>query len=182
MYYHLVTALTHSVSVSVWSKSPEIQHMHTTARLPLPLKTSWSAEKLVACGRLYMDRLLQHVLPKDQFSSPQRFYRMLYEQRYKAIVENVPEWRQLLRRDAQGGYCSGDVSVDVARECKQWIDADAEQGEASLFLAQHIQEFMKSPDHDRRSVWLANFVEQLALTVTNDPAKVPRFILDLFRC
>jgi ribosomal protein L16 Arg81 hydroxylase len=58
MWFHHVTALTLSMSVSVWTSFEVTQNMYKTVRTILPFKSSWSKDKIALSGRLYLEALI----------------------------------------------------------------------------------------------------------------------------
>lgn len=64
LWFHHVTALSISISVSVWTKFNETQFMHDTVRSPLPFKSSWPPEKTALAGRIFLEMILDKLYGK----------------------------------------------------------------------------------------------------------------------
>lgn len=65
LWYHHVTALTMSMSVSVWSRYPEVQKMWELEKLPLPFSSRWSPERLALVGRVFLEILINNVIGEE---------------------------------------------------------------------------------------------------------------------
>lgn len=63
LWFHHVSALTTSVSASIWSKYAETQLMYETVRSPLPLKASWPKPKIILAAKLYLRKVIEEMYP-----------------------------------------------------------------------------------------------------------------------
>lgn len=66
LWFHHVTALSTSMSVSVWTRFNETKTMYETVRSVLPLKSSWNEKKLALAGKVFLTLLLNKIKVKHQ--------------------------------------------------------------------------------------------------------------------
>jgi len=168
LWFHHVVALTHSMSVSVWTRYPETISMYGTVRSSLPFERSWNKTMLVTAGKLYLRLLLDSL---DGEGSTASFVSELVETRYQHLIDTQPNF---LRKDAS--FCANALlpvtEEELYRANKDTFDA---------FIEKQVQLFSSVPSKARRNIWLGNLCEQLALTVAGLES-VPRFLVDLANC
>jgi len=86
LWFHHVTALDMSVSVTVWSRPPETVNMWQAERTPFPVSKNASAEERALVLRIYMDLVLEKILGPD---AAKPFVEALLEQRFQNIIDEV---------------------------------------------------------------------------------------------
>jgi hypothetical protein len=171
MWFHHVSALELSMSVSVWSFVPDSRSMHGVMRKPLPFKKSWTSEQLVLASRQYLEQLIDTIYGAG---SAKPFVRRVYEERFKVLAKNLPHLTV-----GQNNFCFEKVGTKDDRALKflEPVRADFDE-----FLNDAASKFKNIQLKATRDIWLGNFCEQLALTATNDAKNVVGFLFDFVEC
>jgi len=182
MWFHHVSALTDSLSVSVWTPFKETVRMRELVASPLPFRQGWAPGKLQSAGWVYIERLLEIVLKGIEEEEGDRMFvgweeewegiaqkfveKMVLDQRYRPLYKTSP-----VLVGKEGTYCHIKNDYPI-------------MGEDLTKILQAVEdnalEFPTS--FSRACVWLGNIVEQVSLTVTGDPLHVAAYIEDFVRC
>jgi predicted enzyme involved in methoxymalonyl-ACP biosynthesis len=155
------------MSVSVWSRFNETQVMHEAARTVLPLKRSWSPEKLYLAGRVYLTMLIDEL---DGRGTAAAFVKELYASRYQRVVSQFPTTFA-----SPISFCKTDLPMTDEEFLKENMElfSNSIQHQANLFK--------QNTNQARRNIWLGNFCEQLAMTVAG-VANAAKFLEDFWKC
>ena len=168
LWFHHVSALTISMSVSIWTPFSETREMWKTVKTVLPFKSSWAAETRLLAARKYLENVLSEVLEE----SPKQFVQRLVTQRFEQLLNEAPEFQMTNR-----SFCVNDLvkKADVKA-------VESSHQELLSHAINHAKLFMKATNPKRREIWLGNMCEQLAMTVTEDVKAVPQFLTDFHKC
>lgn len=167
LWFHHVTALSTSISVSIWTRFEETQVMHQSIRYQLPFKSSWPKQKLALAGRMFLEMLLDRL---DGESQRKEFFKEVFEQRFAHLAEIYPN---LLTNVS---FCPQDLLPFTPEEILQEVGKEFEK-----IMQKQIAWFGSATNLSRRNIWLGNFCEQLAHTVAS-LENIFSFLRDLSRC
>jgi hypothetical protein len=125
--------------------------------------------------------------PEPPFASFREFMKDLYSQRYAQLSTTIPEVRHTFEGDFKGInlYCDDNLfrlskhSVEERTTILNKLDNDYANDKLEKKL---IEMFTKTTTPARRSIWLMNWVEEVALQLVKDVVLVPRFLHDLVEC
>jgi len=168
MWFHHVTALTTSMSVSVWTSFEITQKMYQTVRSILPFKSSWSKNKIALGGRIYLQILLDSLYGEGISSN---FIARLVENRFLNLFETASG---VLSKDKS--YCEKDLLPETRDEILKESGKVFEQA-----IKKQLELFTLVENGSVRDIWLENLCEQLALTVAGIKG-AGAFLLDMARC
>jgi len=87
MWFHHVTALEMSVSVSIWSRPQETLNMWEVERLPLPISKEMTPDMKALAMRIYLDIILGDVL--GGHDKAVAFVEALLEERFQVLISEV---------------------------------------------------------------------------------------------
>ncbi|PRP80005.1 hypothetical protein PROFUN_12292 [Planoprotostelium fungivorum] len=167
LWFHHVTALTTSMSVSIWSRYPEVQRMWELEKLPLPFQSHWSPRRLALAGRIFLEILINNVIGEEDASAP-AFVENLLEQRYKNL------YGDLLFDDKS--FCIDHLSSEG-----DTVDSILNEEQDRFIMAVEERLSLFQQDVHRREIWLGNTAEQLALTVAG-VEHTAKFLYDFASC
>jgi hypothetical protein len=185
LWFHHVSALTSSMSVSVWTRFPETQEMYKTVKVSLPIRAAWSPETRLMAARIYLLALIAVAMPESSTTaasstatpSPSAtsfaFLERLVDQRYRPLARTMGA--QFLPESES--FCDA-----VLRAKADMRALEIHYQELVTHATQHAQLFLRANSTDRRAIWLGNMCEQLSLTITGNVHLVSRFLIDLVEC
>ena len=81
-----MSALTNSMSISVWTPFTETKAMHQVTKSALPFRASWSRQKLQAAGWIYIRELLHTVLNKSVYTAEEFVKEVVLNQRFRYML------------------------------------------------------------------------------------------------
>jgi len=167
LWFHHVTALSTSISVSVWTNFPETSKMHQIARSPLPLKKKWENNKFILSGQLFLQLLIEEL---DGKGSAESFVKNLIDLRYGHLSKKSLKPRNDISfcKEALLPFTQEDILKDS-------------QEEFDLAIKNLKILFQSSENKARRDIWLGNYVEQLAMMVVG-VENVVNFLIDFVNC
>lgn len=151
-WFHHVTALSNSISISVWTPTHEVEYAYETVRQPLPFKSDWSHSQLISASIFYLRSLVEHLLGENS-----GFLKTLFQQRFEPIAKQTE-----LTILQQPKFCTSKEEIESV------IDQTFFQDHLPLYekiFEKEKQLFSKISDPYVRKIWLGNFCEQTALTI-----------------
>jgi hypothetical protein len=163
-YYHYVTALTTSVSLSFWTDAEELGIYSGISDIMLPFDEDWSKEEYLHAGGLYASVVLQMLSshPREDFFPPENIYDQLLD-RYK---ETLPPSTY----DAPIFECHCNFRPPF--EEKRFL----KRGEVIVDLFNRI--------HDKhvRAIYVINWIEEMTSFLLGGVELLPKYILDMKHC
>lgn len=181
MWFHHVTSLEESVSLSVWSPFAGSElYAKVLAEAPLPIKGSWEDEMKVAGLRLLVDSLVKSLKVDGLTMSPEQdslgleasaFIRWtLLDSRYKRVKTAVPGAQDPFL------YCwSRELEDQLLLEHEEFV-TDGLKPVVTMF-----REIAEVSGDDRRNILLANYIE-LAVNSIVGVASTAAYLTALVEC
>jgi len=171
LWFHHVSALSLSMSVSVWTKFPETQTMYQTVRSVLPFQRDWPRSRMLFAGKIYLEMLIDML--DNKTGAAVQFVQQLLDTRYAHLINTVPNF---LRSKSEVSFCDIDLLPETRSDLLRNFAIDFE-----VVIAKQVKLFRQAHSLARRNIWLGNLVEQIALTLAG-VEHVANFLRDFVAC
>jgi hypothetical protein len=195
LWFHHVTALTNSMSVSVWTRYQENQDMYATISGALPFRRTWPKEKIYTAGRVVLRMLLnafeveeedEEGLRVDLYSNyAKEIVKELIATRYQPLFDSVPgflkpnpHFDKSAPKEKSISFCSKDL---LPQKEEDFLTESEDGILIQSFIAKEHHLIRSVDNLARREIWLHNLIEHISLGASSEE-NVGNFLLDFTRC
>eukprot|EP01114_Cavostelium_apophysatum_P021938 TRINITY_DN7793_c0_g1_i1.p1 TRINITY_DN7793_c0_g1~~TRINITY_DN7793_c0_g1_i1.p1 ORF type:complete len:469 (+),score=79.24 TRINITY_DN7793_c0_g1_i1:50-1456(+) len=169
LYFHHVTAVDTSISVSIWTKFPEAKSVQSTWQGSMPFRASWSKSTLNFALRKFLQVMLDEIVGQGQAV---HFIKRLLGIRYDPLILRVPSLM-----NATASFCV----VDFPEEERRTITEDQETLRDFEAKISEWKKIFAKVEPSRKEIWLQHLCEQIAFSIVG-VANVAKFFGDFVNC